>query len=150
MNILERFNKYTLKTTDGCLVWTGAKKYSGYGYFWDSVSKKSRFAHRWSYENSKGEIPDGLVIDHTCFNPSCVNPEHLEAVTQKENLQRSKTTFQSANARKIECPKGHALSGDNLYQFTDKRGDNHRSCRECRKQAEYSHISRKGKLWNRQ
>ena len=47
-----------------------------------------QFAHRWFYEVMVGPIPEGLCIDHVCENKRCVNPEHLEPVTNRENLRR--------------------------------------------------------------
>lgn len=52
------------------------------------MAGETRMAHRVSHVLYKGPIPNGLVIDHLCRNPSCVNPDHLEAVTQKENVHR--------------------------------------------------------------
>lgn len=49
---------------------------------------KNIYAHRWFYERKYGKIPEGKVIDHLCRNKSCVNTEHLEAVTIKENVRR--------------------------------------------------------------
>lgn len=75
----------------GCWLWTGARTTAGYGTF--SVDSGSVYAHRWSYEHHVGPIPEGLTIDHVhargCRHTHCVNPEHLEAVTQAENNRRA-------------------------------------------------------------
>lgn len=115
--IEERFWIRVVKLGDNkCWEWTGDKeKKMGYGLFLRRVVDlgKSVRAHRYSYELHKGKIPKGLVIDHLCRNKSCVNPEHLEAVTYKENTLRGKS-FSAVNARKTHCSKGHPLSGSNL------------------------------------
>lgn len=79
----ERFWAKVTKT-ETCWNWTGAKV-NGYG-----VVKRHTVqgqAHRYSYEMAKGPIPEGLFIDHICRNPSCVNPDHLRPVTQKQNRE---------------------------------------------------------------
>lgn len=58
----------------------------GYGLM--TINNKNIYAHRHFYEKYKGKIPQGLVLDHLCKNTLCVNPNHLEAVTQKVNMQR--------------------------------------------------------------
>jgi hypothetical protein len=78
----ERFWRKVTKTA-GCWTWGGYKNPLGYGTF--SASSGSRQAHRYSYELANGPIPEGLNIDHICHNPSCVNPDHLRPVTQKQN-----------------------------------------------------------------
>lgn len=62
--------------------------------------------HRWSYETFKGPIPAGFTIDHLCKETLCVNPNHLEAVTLRENIRRGDCAS-SVNARKKFCIRGH-------------------------------------------
>lgn len=77
--------KYTVDPVTGCWVWTGYRDRNGYG------RHKVEWAHRWSYEHHVGPIPERHEIDHTCSNPPCVNPAHLEPVTRLEHARR---TFQ--------------------------------------------------------
>jgi hypothetical protein len=68
-----------------CWIWTASRQSAGHGQI--RVSKRTVQAHRMSYEVSIGPIPEGLVIDHVCRNPPCVNPTHLRAVPQKLNCE---------------------------------------------------------------
>lgn len=70
----------------GCWLWNGPDN-GWYGLL--RVGYKNTYAHRFSYELAHGPIPRGLVIDHTCRMTFCVNPDHLEAVTQGENVRRA-------------------------------------------------------------
>ena len=80
---------YTVDDVTGCWVWRSANGSSrGYGQF--KFNRKNMGAHRFSYEQERGKIPAGLTIDHLCRNRKCVNPSHLEAVTNQENLLRGK------------------------------------------------------------
>lgn len=114
-------DKYEVTDT-GCFQWTAAS--NRYGRI--KINGRMALAHRAMWELLVGPIPDGLHIDHLCKNTLCVNPDHLEPVTPRENLMRSPTK-QRENAMKTHCLRGHPLSGENLYR--DPRGM--RQCREC-------------------
>ena len=104
-----------------CWLWKGCINPNGYGQF--NISGKMRGSHRVSYELYKGKIPEGLVIDHLCRVRHCVNPEHLEAVTNQENCLRGI----SHQSLKTHCPHGHEYNKINT--FIDKKG--YRKCIEC-------------------
>ena len=107
-----------------CWIWQGPKAKLGYGLFTVRIGLRVG-AHRFAYEQTHGEIPDRMVIDHLCRNPACVNPDHLEAVTQSVNLKRG----DNWQRRKTHCPHGHPYSGTNL--IINPRG--RRVCRECQR-----------------
>lgn len=114
----------------GCWLWL-AGLVEGYGRFRTSTPRANRPAHRLAYEALVGPVPDDLVIDHLCRVRRCVNPAHLEPVTQRENVLRGEAAF----ARATHCPKGHPYAGPNLY--ISPNGS--RRCRACAHQsrAEY-------------
>lgn len=121
----ERFWEKVERAGPGeCWNWTGWNGHKGYGRIW--VDGAGRPAHRVSYELAKGPIPEGLVIDHLCRNPGCVNPDHLEPVTQAENNRRG-IGITSVNLRKTHCIHGHAFDAEN----TMVDADGHRRCRAC-------------------
>lgn len=84
MTVEERFWA-KVERTDVCWNWTAAKLPKGYGRF--GLNSGVILAHRMSYILVHGEIPTGMHIDHTCYNASCVRPDHLRAVTPKQNLE---------------------------------------------------------------
>jgi hypothetical protein len=71
-------------------MWLGYLFHNGSGQVWNPASQRKERAHRFFYERHVGPIPEGLQIDHLCRNRACVNPDHLEPVTAKENMHRSR------------------------------------------------------------
>jgi HNH endonuclease len=128
----------------GCWIWMGGVTYGGYGVM--SHKGKSNLAHRLSYTAYKGEIPKGFDIDHLCRVRSCVNPEHLEAVTRKENIRRGQTGCKTVGrkdfgdvakkfyAAKTHCKNGHEYTSETIYSAR-----NHRECKICRKECVKKH-----------
>lgn len=127
---LKRFWPKVSRQPNGCWLWLAHKTPKGYGQFGDERLRVTR-AHRWAYRTFVGDIPKGRVLDHLCQNPSCVNPEHLEPVTPRENAYRSKVWMNGYRYQKAKthCPQGHPY--DEVNTITDK--DGHRACRTCRR-----------------
>lgn len=124
----------------GCWIWNGRVNDKGYAAL--RVAGKFWAAHRWYYTQAKGPIPEGLEIDHLCRNPSCVNPEHLEPVTQLENLARSRNPASIA-LRFDTCIHGHPLTEDNVYR--QPKWPNKRRCRTCIRAARSRARARKSR-----
>lgn len=116
-------------TEDGCWEWTNYLERNGYARIW--VNRRNVGAHRWSYEHHVGPIPDGLVIDHLCRNPPCVNPDHLEPVTPRENVLRgiAPQVARERNASLTHCKRGHEFTEDNTR--VDRTGG--RICLACKR-----------------
>lgn len=119
------FARVHAENDHGCWIWNGGL-YGEYGKF--TAHGIDTLAHRWSYEFLRAEIPDGLVIDHLCRNPPCVNPWHLEPVTRKVNSLRGEAPMIVA-ARLNVCARGHSLA-DALVVKTGRQAGR-RNCRTC-------------------
>lgn len=126
----QRFwSKVNVGKPNDCWTWKASTTTGGYGQF--LVEGRLVHAHRVAYTLTVGPIPEGLELDHLCRNRRCVNPTHLEPVTRQENIRRGEG-LAGINARKTHCPRGHALSGDNLYKYQPKdRPGPRRRCKVC-------------------
>lgn len=126
MNLPERFLAWVqFEPMSGCWLWIGSCNPKGYGRYWDG--RKTHQAHRVAYEAVKGSIPHGLVLDHLCRVHACVNPDHLEAVTNRENLLRG-AGLTAINANKKSCSAGHEFAEENTWISPD---GGTRKCRRC-------------------
>lgn len=116
-----------------CWLWIGATKKCGqeyYGKFTLGNGPTNNLqAHRVAFEIVRGIIPEPLVLDHLCRITLCVNPFHLEPVTQKVNVLRG-TSLAAQNALKTHCVAGHPFSEKNTY-WQQHRFGLKRKCREC-------------------
>jgi hypothetical protein len=100
--------------------WGGTHDRLGYG--WVSINNRKYPAHRVIYTLIRGAIPAGLVIDHLCRQPGCVNPNHLEAVTHRENVMRG-----NVPCAEQKCRRGHDKSNPYINPTSGAR-----ACRTCR------------------
>lgn len=137
-----RFDKYTEALPTGCWLWTGPTNNQGYGELW--TGEKLVGAHRWSYEQFIGDLPQEVTmgLDHTCHTKgckeggpcqhrACVNPLHLKPLTKVENTKRGKSGQHQAS--RTHCPEGHEYTPENtmLVKQSGGRPGFYRRCREC-------------------
>lgn len=99
----------------GCWAWVGYRDADGYGRLGTKV------AHRVAYELFVGSITADLEVDHTCFNPSCVNPAHLRLLPRRLNARLQRSAF------RVSCVNGHTFTKANTY----RRPNGGRDCRTC-------------------
>lgn len=126
---LNRFDSKWQKWND-CHLWQGPLDKDGYGSFF--FKRKPRRAHRVSYYLHLGDIPAGMVIDHSCGRRNCVNPSHLRVLTVRENALENSRGIGAVNAKKTHCKFGHLL---------DRKYGKQRYCSIC--QAEKTKRLRK-------
>ncbi len=107
-----------------CWIWQRAVDQRGYGHVHTRV--KTTGAHRVVYEQHRGPIPDGLVLDHLCRVPACVNPDHLEPVDTRTNILRGSAP-NIVLSRANKCKRGHEYTPENTYY----RRNGTRTCRAC-------------------
>jgi len=125
---IERFMEKVAIQPNGCWLWQASRDAGGYARFNPDKTSSITLGHRFIYLEKKGPIPEGLFLDHLCRQRHCVNPDHLEAVTIKENTLRSPVAPAAVNAKKTHCPKGHPYDEINTV-----RRKNRRWCLACRR-----------------
>ena len=131
---VERYFWTKVNKTDTCWLWTDSLNNGGYAFF--TCGGEHYSAHRYSYELRNGPILDGFTIDHLCRVRHCVNPDHLEVVSQYENTARGE-----GHGHETYCPQGHLYSGKNLYITPDGS----RQCRICRRVYVHAAERKRGK-----
>jgi HNH endonuclease len=117
---------------NGCWHYTGKPNKGGYCHV--RIRGVVTGAHRHAYRLAKGEIPAGMEVMHSCDNPPCINPEHLELGTHAKNIKDAwdrgliPRTGKAGRPKQTHCKNGHPLKAGNIY-WSDL---NHRGCRTCR------------------
>jgi hypothetical protein len=132
-SIDERFwSKVRAAPANECWIWLAGRNSDGYGSFWNGDHNVR--AHRWSYESLVTQIPTGLQLDHLCRVRSCVNPAHLEPVTNAENARRGHLGLVTIERAKsiTHCPHGHEYTPENTIYGLGRYGKRYRRCRLCK------------------
>lgn len=124
---------------DGCWTWTGCKSPKGYGQILFN-DNKIHLAHRVSYIMANGLIDSSLLVRHKCDNPSCVNPDHLELGTYKDNNRDKIERGRDPRKNQTHCLRGHEYTLENTLI---QRGGEGRQCRECHKAAMLKYLAKK-------
>lgn len=114
LTLKERFMSHVKKTNLGCWLWSASKDKDGYG--WASLNRKSIHAHRLSWILSHGEIPKNAQIHHLCNRPACVNPNHLQPGTNKEN-----TLYSIKCGRHKNPPHGNGLNNPYKAKLSEEQ-----------------------------
>ena len=127
--------KWEVDESTGCWNWLLYLDKDGYGT--QTVGgKRGQRAHRVAYAKARGPIPEGMTVDHICFNTQCVNPDHLRLLTHAENAGHQRAAF------KTHCDSGHEFTRENTYTKAPSQ-QGRRRCRECNKRAVREYRKRK-------
>jgi hypothetical protein len=115
----ERFDA-KINASGDCHIWTGARSDVGYGQI--RIKGKLYYAHRLAYELERGPIPDGMVIDHMCHNRACVNPEHIQAVSHKQNIENIGHSRSSTGYRGVHRTRGGRFAAQVRHNYKNHFG----------------------------
>lgn len=116
------FTERSYEDANGCWIWTRRIAKNGYGRM-QRVGVPTCLAHRAAYLMFYGDIPEGMTVDHTCFQIACVNPEHFRLLTRSKNAQNQ------LKSKATHCKYGHAFTPENTYKRPNGSG---RDCKTCR------------------
>lgn len=125
----------TTADADGCRIWTGRSDRYGYPRIW--VDGRHRGLHRIVYELHAGPIPAELTVDHLCWKPMCVNPDHLRLLSRSENSRRQRSALAT------HCARGHEFTPENTYIRPSVFRCGVRQCRACNLEAVRAYVARK-------
>jgi len=126
-----RFMAKVLKSESACWLWQGQTYRRGYGKF--TAEGRTTPAHRWAYRHWVGPLDNGVLACHRCDTPPCVNPAHLFAGSQSDNIRdcMAKGRHPRSPLVRTHCVLGHHLSGYNLMTNTWHGRVVGRLCRIC-------------------
>ena len=128
-----------------CWLWTGAVGRCKYGI--RKIRGKSYLVHRLFYQMYKGEIQDGLQVDHLCNVRICMNPEHMRLVTAKENLlARHSNTVTRFNKEKTHCHNGHEYTKENT-RINKNKANGARVCKTCNQLYQRAYYKTHKYMW---
>lgn len=130
--LMERIeSKIIPEPNSGCWIWLGAVNCWGYGQL-NMRGRGTSLVHRILYEQKYGPIPAGLECDHLCRVRCCVNPDHIEPVTKRVNMERGNSPSMR-QARQTHCKNGHPFDQENTLLYRTKWGFG-RKCKICHAQ----------------
>lgn len=133
----ERFAKLRAKCKEmpsGCWEFQGycGKPPRNYGH--SSIKHKPIASHRLAYLLSKGEIPEGMLVMHSCDNPPCCNPDHLTLGTHLQNMAACRARDRYYYANLTHCKHGHEFTPENTYYIpTPGPSQGLRKCKACQR-----------------
>lgn len=129
----EQWQRICRPDSDECWPYQGPRNPKGYGLVWRD--KKATMAHRWTWEQVRGPIPEGLHVLHDCDNPPCCNPRHLHLGTQVDNNRErderkrftvvrgsAQTNAKLTEKQVREIRKRYAAGGISQYALADEYG----------------------------